>query len=96
MKQGTAWGIRRKARARAILDFEAAGSAPEEALRQAPPAAITLKAAPARAPTLLPEDLHYEASVHARRAWAVYRSIWQFEVSDRELLPSERYSDALY
>ena len=55
------WGLyRRRARARAVLDFEAAGAAPEEALRQAAQAAISLKAAPVRAPTLLPEDLHYE------------------------------------
>ena len=71
---GSARHVRRKARARAILDFEAAGAVPEEALRQAAPSAITLKAALARAPTLLPEDLHYEASVHADSALAYTRS----------------------
>lgn len=60
-RSGVTWGLyRRRARARALLDFEAAGAAPDEALRQAAQAAISLKAAPARAPTLLPEDLHYE------------------------------------
>lgn len=60
-RSGVMWGMnRRRARARAVLDFEAAGAAPEEALRQAAQAAISLKAAPVRAPTLLPEDLHYE------------------------------------
>ena len=60
-RSGGVWGLyRRRARARAVLDFEAAGAAPEEALRQAAQAAISLKAAPVRAPTLLPEDLHYE------------------------------------
>ena len=34
---------------------------PEEKLRQAAPASIQLKTAPAKADTLLPEDHHYQA-----------------------------------
>ncbi len=62
---------RRKARVRAMIDFEA-GTAPEEALRQATASAITLKAAPARAATLLPEDLHYEARMRGRCLWLLW------------------------
>jgi len=65
------WAARRKARARAMIDFEA-GTAPEEALRQATASAITLKAAPARAATLLPEDLHYEARMRGRCLWLLW------------------------
>jgi hypothetical protein len=45
-----------------MIDFEALGPVPEERLRQADPAALRLKGAPARADTLLPEDAHYQAS----------------------------------
>ena len=44
-----------------LIDFEALGPVPEEKLRQAAPASIQLKTAPAKADTLLPEDQHYQA-----------------------------------